>query len=71
MADVKVTYDKTADAAYVYFTDPQACVYSGQMHPCDPVDRRGRGRLRLFHRIGSGPPRSGRRDARPGAGRRR
>ncbi|MFB8034343.1 DUF2283 domain-containing protein [Streptomyces sp. NPDC056004] len=38
MADIKVTYDKTADAAYVYFTDPQDCVNSAQMYPCDPVD---------------------------------
>ncbi|MFB7209423.1 DUF2283 domain-containing protein [Streptomyces sp. NPDC056255] len=38
MADIEVTYDKAADAAYVYFTDPQDCVYSSQMHPCDAVD---------------------------------
>ena len=38
MADVRVTYDKTANAAYVYFTDPQVHVYSAHMYPCDPVD---------------------------------
>ncbi|MGW1848913.1 DUF2283 domain-containing protein [Streptomyces sp. NPDC001966] len=38
MADIEVTYDKTADAAYVYFTDPQDRVNSAQMYPCDPVD---------------------------------
>ncbi|MYW15360.1 DUF2283 domain-containing protein [Streptomyces sp. SID2955] len=38
MADVRVTYDKTADAAYVYLTEPQASVRSARMYPCDPVD---------------------------------
>ncbi|MET8290420.1 MULTISPECIES: DUF2283 domain-containing protein [Streptomyces] len=38
MADVRVTYDKTVNAAYVYFTDPQAHVHSAHMYPCDPVD---------------------------------
>ncbi|MFF9765227.1 DUF2283 domain-containing protein [Streptomyces sp. NPDC014636] len=38
MADVRVTYDKTANAAYVYFTDPQVHVKSAHMYPCDPVD---------------------------------
>ena len=38
MADVRVTYDKTANAAYVYFTDPQVHVYSAHTYPCDPVD---------------------------------
>jgi uncharacterized protein YuzE len=38
VAEVKVTYDKTVDAAYVHFTDPQDCVNSAQMYPCDPVD---------------------------------
>ncbi|MEU1896678.1 DUF2283 domain-containing protein [Streptomyces pristinaespiralis] len=38
MADVRVTYDKTANAAYVYLTDPQAHVKSAHMYPCDPVD---------------------------------
>ncbi|MEV6026299.1 DUF2283 domain-containing protein [Streptomyces sp. NPDC052036] len=38
MADVRVTYDKTANAAYVYFTDPQVRVKAAHMYPCDPVD---------------------------------
>ncbi|MFD3659664.1 DUF2283 domain-containing protein [Streptomyces sp. NPDC058659] len=38
MADVRVTYDKVADAAYVYLTEPQARVKSARMYPCDPVD---------------------------------
>ena len=38
MADVRVTYDKTANAAYVYFTDPQVHVNSAHMYPCDPAD---------------------------------
>lgn len=38
MADVRVTYDKTVDAAYAYFTHPQVRVNSARMYPCDPVD---------------------------------
>ncbi|RPE39002.1 uncharacterized protein DUF2283 [Streptomyces sp. Ag109_O5-1] len=38
MTDVRVTYDKTANAAYVYLTQPQARVKSARMYPCDPVD---------------------------------
>ena len=38
MADVRVTYDKTVNAAYVYLTQPQAHVRSARMYPCDPVD---------------------------------
>ncbi|MFG2604807.1 DUF2283 domain-containing protein [Streptomyces sp. NPDC048514] len=38
MADVRVTYDKTVDAAYVYLTEPLARVKSARMYPCDPVD---------------------------------
>ncbi|MGW0842780.1 DUF2283 domain-containing protein [Streptomyces sp. NPDC002787] len=37
MANLKVTYDRTADAAYVYFIDPQARAKATHMHPCDPV----------------------------------
>ncbi|MER7585222.1 DUF2283 domain-containing protein [Kitasatospora sp. NPDC097691] len=37
MADLRVTYDKTADAAYVYLTDPQAGARSSHMYPCDPA----------------------------------
>ncbi|MFF3690577.1 DUF2283 domain-containing protein [Streptomyces sp. NPDC002187] len=38
MADLRVTYDKTANAAYVYFTEPHVRVKSTHMYPCDPVD---------------------------------
>ncbi|GGN56848.1 hypothetical protein GCM10011579_018430 [Streptomyces albiflavescens] len=38
MPDVRVTYDKTVDAAYVYLTEPQTHVKSAHMYPCDPVD---------------------------------
>ena len=38
MAEVKVTYDKSVNAAYVYFTEPQVHVNSARMYPCDPVD---------------------------------
>ncbi|MFI1170028.1 DUF2283 domain-containing protein [Streptomyces melanogenes] len=38
MADFRVTYDRTVDAAYVYLTEPQARVESARMYPCDPVD---------------------------------
>ncbi|MDX2593005.1 DUF2283 domain-containing protein [Streptomyces sp. WI03-4A] len=37
MADVRVTYDKTANAAYKYLSEPQARVKSAHMYPCDPV----------------------------------
>ncbi|MGW5040840.1 DUF2283 domain-containing protein [Streptomyces parvulus] len=36
--DVKVTYDKTVNAAYIYFTDPQVNVRSAHTYPCDPID---------------------------------
>ncbi|WP_411080557.1 DUF2283 domain-containing protein [Streptomyces sp. cmx-18-6] len=38
MADVRVTYDKTVDAAYVHFTEPQSRVKSARMYSCDPED---------------------------------
>ncbi|WP_406732202.1 DUF2283 domain-containing protein [Streptomyces sp. NBC_01794] len=37
MADVRVTYDRQANAAYVYFTDPEAAVKVAHCYPCDPV----------------------------------
>ncbi|MGC4926948.1 DUF2283 domain-containing protein [Streptomyces sp. DT117] len=37
MAEVKVTYDKSTDAAYAYFTEPQARVHSARMYACDPA----------------------------------
>ncbi|MFE4599347.1 DUF2283 domain-containing protein [Kitasatospora indigofera] len=38
MADIRVTYDKTVNAAYVYLTDPQVQPRSARTYPCDPVD---------------------------------
>ncbi|WP_406447182.1 DUF2283 domain-containing protein [Streptomyces sp. NBC_00876] len=38
MTDVRVTYDKTVNAAYVYLTEPQAHEASVRTYPCDPVD---------------------------------
>ncbi|MEH0547230.1 DUF2283 domain-containing protein [Streptomyces sp. NPDC054884] len=38
MADVTVTYDETANAAYIYLTEPQARVTAARTYPCDPVD---------------------------------
>ncbi|GAA2625421.1 MULTISPECIES: DUF2283 domain-containing protein [Streptomyces] len=38
MADLKVTYDETANAAYVYFIDPRARAKVAHMYPCDPVE---------------------------------
>ncbi|MGW7346783.1 DUF2283 domain-containing protein [Streptomyces sp. NPDC054854] len=38
VADLRVTYDKTANAAYVYLTDPQVRIRSSRMYPCDPVE---------------------------------
>ncbi|WP_405697893.1 DUF2283 domain-containing protein [Streptomyces sp. NBC_01185] len=35
---MRVTYDRSVDAAYVYFTDPQDRVKSAHTYPCDPVD---------------------------------
>ncbi|MEV4604354.1 DUF2283 domain-containing protein [Amycolatopsis sp. NPDC049253] len=36
MANLKVTYDASADAAYVYFTDPATEPRSVYMYPCAP-----------------------------------
>ncbi|MFG2546502.1 DUF2283 domain-containing protein [Streptomyces sp. NPDC048594] len=36
--EVTVAYDKSVDAAYVYFTEPQARVRSAHTYPCDPMD---------------------------------
>ncbi|QKV73795.1 DUF2283 domain-containing protein [Amycolatopsis sp. Hca4] len=41
MAVVEVTYDKEADAAYVYFTEPCERRSVAHMYPCDPVGMRG------------------------------
>lgn len=41
MVNVKVTYDKKANAAYIYFVDPQARVDVARMYSCDPVEAGG------------------------------
>ncbi|MEU0937331.1 DUF2283 domain-containing protein [Embleya sp. NPDC005971] len=41
MANVRVTYDRKADAAYVYFVHPQARPKVARMYPCDPVEVEG------------------------------
>ncbi|WAZ26819.1 DUF2283 domain-containing protein [Streptomyces cinnabarinus] len=38
MTELRVTYDKTANAAYVYLTDPQVRTKSSRMYPCEPVE---------------------------------
>ncbi|MEV0204107.1 DUF2283 domain-containing protein [Streptomyces sp. NPDC050788] len=38
MADIRVTYDQKANAAYIYFVDPQARPKVARMYPCDPVE---------------------------------
>ncbi|MFJ5216961.1 DUF2283 domain-containing protein [Streptomyces sp. NPDC088354] len=35
MTDLRVTYDRQANAAYVYFSDPAVKV--ARCYPCDPV----------------------------------
>ncbi|GAA2282271.1 hypothetical protein GCM10010402_44040 [Actinomadura luteofluorescens] len=44
MADLKVTYDQQADAAYIYFVDPAQAGGPGTVaftYPCDPIDVKG------------------------------
>ncbi|GAA0985152.1 hypothetical protein GCM10009555_060040 [Acrocarpospora macrocephala] len=38
MADVRVTYDQEANAAYIYLADPQARMKVARMYTCDPVE---------------------------------
>jgi uncharacterized protein YuzE len=38
MADIRVTYDQKANAAYIYFADPQARPEVARMYPCDPAE---------------------------------
>jgi uncharacterized protein YuzE len=38
MAVVRVTYDKKANAAYIYFTEPQVRPSVSRMYPCDPSE---------------------------------
>jgi uncharacterized protein YuzE len=37
MAELEVTYDQTANAAYIYLTDPPKHPQSAQVYPCDPI----------------------------------
>ncbi|MFD9031965.1 DUF2283 domain-containing protein [Streptomyces sp. NPDC059567] len=38
MTDLRVTYDGQANAAYVYFVDPQTRPRVAHMYPCDPIE---------------------------------
>jgi uncharacterized protein YuzE len=38
MAEIRVTYDRKANAAYVYLTDPQVRPSVARTYPCDPVE---------------------------------
>ncbi|MEV0645635.1 DUF2283 domain-containing protein [Phytomonospora sp. NPDC050363] len=38
MANLRVTYDETADAAYVHLTDPGVHVKAARMYACDPAE---------------------------------
>lgn len=38
IADLRVTYDQEANAAYVYFTDPRVRTMVARMYPCDPIE---------------------------------
>lgn len=37
MADIRVTYDQTANAAYIYFSDPRTRPKVERTYPCDPI----------------------------------
>ncbi|MEV0679923.1 DUF2283 domain-containing protein [Actinosynnema sp. NPDC050436] len=37
MTELRVTYDREADAAYVHFTDPLTRPRSARTYACDPV----------------------------------
>ncbi|GGV33821.1 hypothetical protein GCM10010182_67020 [Actinomadura cremea] len=37
MADLRITYDQKANAAYIYLTDPKVRQNVAHMYPCDPV----------------------------------
>ena len=41
MADVRITYDAEADAAYLYFADPRIGTRVARMYPCDPIQVEG------------------------------
>jgi uncharacterized protein YuzE len=37
MANVKVTYDQKANAAYIFLTNPGERLKSARMYACDPI----------------------------------
>ncbi|MBO2446380.1 DUF2283 domain-containing protein [Actinomadura barringtoniae] len=41
MADLKITYDQKANAAYIYLADPEGNSRVARMYPCDPVEVEG------------------------------
>ena len=41
VADVRVTYDAEADAAYLHLAGPRAEPKVARMYPCDPVQVEG------------------------------
>ncbi|MCD9875435.1 DUF2283 domain-containing protein [Streptomyces guryensis] len=38
MADIEVTYDRQANAAYISFAEPGSEPAVARMYPCDPVE---------------------------------
>ncbi|WP_184928883.1 DUF2283 domain-containing protein [Saccharothrix ecbatanensis] len=38
MVNMKVTYDQKANAAYIYFIDPQVVMSVARTYLCDPVE---------------------------------
>ncbi|MEW2115292.1 DUF2283 domain-containing protein [Streptomyces sp. NPDC005474] len=38
MADIKVTYDRQANAAYISFAEPESRPAVARMYPCDPTE---------------------------------
>ncbi|MGW2091351.1 DUF2283 domain-containing protein [Promicromonospora sukumoe] len=41
MAGLSVTYDKKANAAYIYLTEPQTRPKVARVYPCDPIETGG------------------------------
>ncbi|MEU4337113.1 DUF2283 domain-containing protein [Micromonospora lupini] len=41
MANLRVTYDEEANAAYIYLTDPRVNAGVANMYACDPVEAGG------------------------------
>lgn len=47
MANVKITYDERANAAYIYLVDPRDDPRVSRMYACDPVEVDGRSSIVL------------------------